>query len=312
MARTIRTSRPNAALQWLRDNPSPADLRQRYPREWTRVQSEVESLLARSQTNEVRDYLMGVATAPRTRPGGRLAPAAERASNEARRQIAAHLLRDAILLSSSGATSGSVKFNRVNGLIAQRLLFKTGLERKPVSLWMFRTVWPFLTQRRFLMPLVQPQGIWCFYSRRLIRELTSLIDGRSCVEIAAGDGTLTRFLRNAGADIEATDDHSWCDSITFPSSVAREDAATALRKRQPEVVICSWPPAGNTFERRVFETRSVQLYVVIGSASQVSTGNWETYRQQRTFSMTERQDLAELLLPPEVAHGVLVFERRSQ
>jgi hypothetical protein len=43
------------------------------------------------------------------------------------------------------------------------------------------------------------------------------------------------------------------------------DAVTALRQHAPEVVICSWPPARNTFEREIFRTRSVQMYLVIAS-----------------------------------------------
>ena len=54
----------------------------------------------------------------------------------------------------------------LNGFVAQRLLFARGLERKPVSMRRFRLIWPLLWQRRRLMPLVQPKGIYCFYSRR--------------------------------------------------------------------------------------------------------------------------------------------------
>jgi hypothetical protein len=36
-----------------------------------------------------------------------------------------------------------------------------------------------------------------------------LIGERECLEIAAGDGTLARFLEAEGVRITATDDHSW-------------------------------------------------------------------------------------------------------
>ena len=58
------------------------------------------------------------------------------------------------------------------------------------------------------MPLVQPKGIYCFYSKPLIQDLAALIGQRSCIEIAAGDGTLSRFLAAKGVDLTATDDHS--------------------------------------------------------------------------------------------------------
>jgi hypothetical protein len=71
------------------------------------------------------------------------------------------------------------------------------------------------------MPLVQPKGIYCFYSKPLIERLAGLIGGRSCLEIAAGDGTLSRFLVAAGVRITATDNHSWHDSVDFPDTVLR-------------------------------------------------------------------------------------------
>jgi hypothetical protein len=161
------------------------------------------------------------------------------------------------------------------------------------------------------MPLVQPQGIWCFYSRPLIAELARLIGDRSCLEIAAGDGTLTRFLADAGAHVTATDDYSWSGSESFPATVLQQDARTALRLHQPQVVICSWPPAGNPFEQYVFSTPSVQDYLVIGSPHETSTGNWSAYRAQTAFRLTERPDLGRLLLPPEINHAVLHFTRNT-
>ncbi len=109
----------------------------------------------------------------------------------------------------------------------------------------------------------------------------------------------------------ATDDHSWSDSIEFPASVVKQDARAALRAHAPEVVICSWPPAGNDFERHVFTTPSVQMYVVIGSKHRESTGDWCAYDRQDTFTMTTDDDLARLVLPPEVDHAVHVFRRKS-
>ena len=48
------------------------------------------------------------------------------------------------------------------------------------------------------MPLVQPQGIYCFFSGAFVRELAKLIGDRPALEIAAGDGTLSRFLAARG------------------------------------------------------------------------------------------------------------------
>ena len=220
-----------------------------------------------------------------------------------------HLLKQAILSASTGVSEGRVRFNLVNGFLAQRLLFRRDLERKPVPLRLFRMIWPLLGQRRLLMPLVQPKGIWCFYSKPLISQLAGIIGNRTCLEIAAGDGTLSRFLAGAGVRITATDDYSWSDSITFPDTVLQQDARTALRVHQPQVVLCSWPPAGNPFEQHVFTTASVQQYIVIGSRHEHSTGNWVAYRQQTGFDLICDERLSRLVLPPEVDHAVYRFTR---
>lgn len=297
-------------LRWLETRPALEELTARFPREWHEVRREVEALLARDNPEEVETYILRAAQPATQRPGGRVRAARERANTEARRQMTVLVLKRAILRSSTGVQEGRIRFGLVNGYVAQKLLFRHDLVRKPVPLWLFRLVWPRLTQRRLLMPLVQPQGIWCFYSRPLIRQLAEMIGDRSCLEIAAGDGTLSAFLTSAGVRVIATDDYSWSDSITFPTSVQRQDARAALQAHRPEVVICSWPPAGNTFERYVFKTASVELYIVISSSSELSTGNWADYRRQSSFAWHKSAELSRMVLPPEVDHGVYIFTRR--
>ena len=206
--------------------------------------------------------------------------------------------------------SWTLRFGLVSGWLTQRLLFAgSGLERKPVSMAAFRLVWPLVRQKRYLMPLVEPRGIYCFYSKSLVARLAARIGERPCVEIAAGDGTLARFLRAAGADVVATDDHSWQKTRRAISDVVEQDAHAALRERRPEVVICSWPPAGNPFEKWVFKTPSVKTYIVIASRSELAAGNWADYRAQTSFSMSIDDELGALVLPPEIESAVYVFER---
>jgi hypothetical protein len=159
------------------------------------------------------------------------------------------------------------------------------------------------------MPLVEPKGIYCFYSDALIDRLAALIGDRPCLEIGAGDGTLSRFLDAAGVPVTATDDHSWRKSVTYPAEVLHVDARTALRDHRPAVVLCSWPPAGNPFERAVFVTPSVELYVVISSRHEFASGNWIDYRRQTAFAFAEDPDLSRLVLPPELESAVYVFRR---
>ncbi len=62
-----------------------------------------------------------------------------------------------------GVARGTVRFNLLNGYLAQRLLFAKGLERKPVSIHWFRVLWPLLWQRRlrvFLLGMVLHVCSW--------------------------------------------------------------------------------------------------------------------------------------------------------
>lgn len=221
------------------------------------------------------------------------------------------LLRQHDLARETGHTQGTLRFNRFNGTIAQKLLFDHGLVRKPVSLTAYRMLWPFLSQRRLLMPLVRPHGIYAFYSSQFVHQVAGIIGDRSCLEIAAGDGTLTRFLRGRGVGIVATDDYSWNRYIAFdPEQVVRLEARRALREHQPQAVICGWPPPSNTFERAVFETESVDTYIVITSHSRGDASNWEAYESQTGFTVHRDPKLSRAVLPR--GRNVVLIFRRAQ
>ena len=110
-------------------------------------------------------------------------------------------------------------------------------------------------------------------------------------------------------NITATDDRSW-RAIRFTDDVVQLDARDALRSHQPEIVICSWPPPGNPFERDIFTTPSVQLYIVISSRHRFAAGDWNAYEQQPHFVFSTDRDLSRLVLPPELEAAVYVFEKR--
>jgi hypothetical protein len=299
--------RPSSRQQraWLAGDPPAAEVRERYPEEWARVQRELAQVVDADDVEAIKAYASKVAA------GGKVRNEDEAVRAMARQRLAADALRQMGVAAATGVTSGTLRFGLVSGWLTQRLLFRGGgLERKPVSLRTFRLVWPLVRQKRFLMPLVEPRGIYCFYSRPLVSRLVDLIDGRPCVEIAAGDGTLARFLRDAGADVVATDDYSWQKTRRAITDVVEQDARAALRERKPRVVLCSWPPAGNPFEQHVFRTASVELYVVIGSRSEFAAGNWAAYRDQTDFALAEDPTLSALVLPPEIAPAVWVFRRR--
>lgn len=302
--------RPGDVEAFLATDPSLDELRDAYPDDWAAVQREIGAHLADGGAAGLRAYVQSLASPDPVAAGqGRVKRQEALASATIRQRMAAEIVRRTCVAAATGVSNGKVRFNLVNGWLAQRLLFRGGgLQRKPVSMLRFRLTWPLLTQRRFLMPLVQPRGIYCFYSKPLLRELERLIGDRPCLEIAAGDGTLSRFLRARGVDITATDDHSWKD-VAVADDVVEEDAVTALERLQPRVVLCSWPPASNAFERHVFTTASVERYIVIASTHEFAAGNWADYRRQTAFTFEEHPRLSRLVLPPELESAVYVFDR---
>jgi hypothetical protein len=304
-------------MKWLQSKPSLSDLGAEFPELWDTVRREIAEIVADGSAAGLPEYLKRMALTERllekkhhgSRGDKRIAAALVQqivSSRMAHLAIKQHLISEA-----TGIEKGKVRFNLFNGYLAQMLLFSDGLERKPVSLFWFRLFWPLLWQRRLLMPLVQPEGIYCFYSRKLIDELAVLIGTRTCLEIAAGDGTLSLFLTASGIKITATDDFSWQHEVKYPESVVKADAKDALRDYRPEVVLCSWPPAGNSFEQQVFRTGSVQLYIVIGSRHRFAAGNWVDYQAQSAFEFEEDEKLSGCVLPPELDAAVYIFRRKS-
>lgn len=222
----------------------------------------------------------------------------------------AHLAaRRTLQTAATGVESGRVRFGLFSGWMVQRLLFARGLERKPASLGAFRLLWPLIPQRRLLMPLVQPQGIWCFYSRAFVRGLARRIGDRPTLEVGAGDGTLTRFLAAEGVDVRATDDRSWARPGGYPDEVEAVDAAEAVARDRPRVVVCGFPPPGNRFERRILRVPSVELYVAIVSHHRGAAGDWAAYEAAEGFSGGVDAALSKQVLPPELAPAVVVLER---
>ncbi len=313
----MKNERPEQQLKWLQSQPSLNELGEKFPGLLETVRRELAEIVATGSPAGLPAYLKRMLQAERllekklgsSRGDTKLAAAL--AEQIARTRMAHLSIKQHLISEATGVEKGKIRFNHINGYLAQKLLFVDGLERKPVSLLWFRLLWPLLWQRKFLMPLVQPEGIYCFYSRQLIGELTALTGGRTCLEIAAGDGTLTRFLTDRGVAITATDDHSWSHEVKYSDFVVRRDAQEALREYAPEVVLCSWPPAGNTFEQQVFRSKSVQMYIVISSRHRFAAGNWDDYNAQSTFEFAEDKQLSRLVLPPELDPAVYVFRRRE-
>jgi hypothetical protein len=311
----MKHKKPEKILEYLQQNPPFEELCTEFPQEWVSVQQDLQKIYSEGNAVDLQSYLSrlskpGALTVSDFQRGHADGNGAEaKLSQVIRFRLAHYAVKRHNISAATGIDKGKVRFNLLNGYVSQKLLFSEGLQRKPVSMFWFNLLWPLIWQKKFLMPLVQPEGIYCFYSRQLIVELAGMIGSRKCIEIAAGDGTLTRFLAGEGVQITATDDHSWGHAVKYPESVICRDAKEALNIYAPEVVLCSWPPANNKFEKQVFRTKSVQMYVVIGSRHQFAAGNWSDYKSQTTFAMEEESRLSRLVLPPELNSAVYIFRR---
>ncbi|MEJ2794422.1 hypothetical protein WAE56_13485 [Iodobacter sp. LRB] len=307
---------PEQQWQWLQSGPGLAALSEACPQDWLLVRDELAAVFARRNPAELKQLVER--SSQRMKPDARFLSGerngrafADFVRTQIRQRMTELALRQYAFSAATGVYQGKVRFNFFNGFLAQKLLFKHDLVRKSVSMRAFKRIWPLLWQKRLLMPLVEKHGIYCFYSRELIAGLARIIGQRSCLEIAAGDGTLSRFLSDEGADITASDDFSWGKVLQYPESVQRLDAAAAIARFNPQVVICSWPPSGNRFEKQIFRTRSVETYIVLGSHSRFITGNWADYEAQTAFDWQEDAVLSKLVLPPELKAGVWIFQRKS-
>jgi hypothetical protein len=307
---------PKDELKWVCNEAHLQELMARYPEVWKGVGPELVVALEDGRSQTLNDYSAKARSIEET---WHYKIRKSRFNLKVIESAMPHLVKSRMAIlavgqcyhaAATGKASGKVRFGLLNGYIIQKLLFSRHLTRKPASLKWFRFWWRFVSQKRILMPLVQPKGIYCFYSKELIGELCALIGGRDCLEIASGDGTLTRFLADEGIRIHATDNYSWSHTIEYPATVERLGTKQALDKYQPQAVICSWPPPGNNFEQRVLSARSVEIYVVIGSRYRFASGNWDSYESQERFEWSIDRKLSSLVLPPELESAVLIFRRK--
>jgi hypothetical protein len=144
----------------------------------------------------------------------------------------------------------------------------------------------------------RPRGpLYVLPTRELVAGLARAILGlagprATVLEVAAGDGFLTRSLRRAAPNLgwTATDSGAWEDAqarlsraerrhlpaiagLGLGPGVEKLDAVAAIRRYRPDVVIAAWLPPGTLFDHIV---RAPCRYVLeIGAAGGVAgPGEW--------------------------------------
>lgn len=133
-------------------------------------------------------------------------------------------------------------------------------------------------------------------TREFVRALAArirAIGARRVLEVAAGDGFLSRLLRKAAPEIEviASDSFAWIDprarmnacekrelagkqvpGVRPGPEVLRLDALSAIRRTRPHLVLASWLPPGTLLERLI--RAPVRHVLEIGAKDGVTPGAW--------------------------------------
>ena len=154
-------------------------------------------------------------------------------------------------------------------------------------------------------------GCYLIPPAELVRELRLVIGTRKTLEIGAGRGILASCLRHAGVDITAVDDQSWEGTIPMGRDVLVMDGREALVRFQPQVVLCSWPPPGNSFENEILAYPAVEMYIAILSSHRYASGDHQAYARAEGFRLLKAGTgpMAGMLLPPETGSILYLFIR---
>ncbi|QYG02785.1 hypothetical protein [Massilia sp. NP310] len=136
---------PAKVLAWLRRRPSEEVLKKTFPKEREAMEAELAAALAARDPARLHRLLHpDDESAKRTLSPMTKADQVRVLQAAIRQRMAALAMRRYSLAIATGQKSGKVRFNLFNGVIAQRLLFKRDFERRPVSLFWFRLLWPLL------------------------------------------------------------------------------------------------------------------------------------------------------------------------
>jgi hypothetical protein len=144
---------------------------------------------------------------------------------------------------------------------------------------------------------LDPRGpLYLLPTLELVRELAARIrkmGARRVLEVAAGDGFLSRALQRAAPelDIVASDSGAWADprarmnarerrqlrgvdvpGVRLGPGVERLDALVAIRRTRPDLVLASWLPPGTLLDRLI--RAPVRHVLEIGAKGGVTPGAW--------------------------------------
>lgn len=105
--------------------------------------------------------------------------------------------------------------------------------------------------------LEEHYGMWCYISAPFIDKLANYINGKSVLEVMAGNGYISKGLRDKGQTAIATDSLDWTKENetgrNLVTDVEKLDAINAIQKygKQVKFVIMSWSPDGLSIDQDI-------------------------------------------------------------
>ncbi|RLI18081.1 hypothetical protein DRO54_10615 [Candidatus Bathyarchaeota archaeon] len=113
--------------------------------------------------------------------------------------------------------------------------------------------------------LTRKYHIFEFWNRNYIeclsKEIKRRVNGNLVLEVCAGDGMLSYWLRVYGVNIKATDSGEW--GIKPRNRVEIIDAISAIKKYKPIMVVASWLPYEEPLDIQIFN-EGVPYIILIG------------------------------------------------
>lgn len=177
--------------------------------------------------------------------------------------------------------------------------------------------WSWVSHGACAASMIQKAGFWSIPTTELCHSIKNYTKDKDLLEVGAGRGLFVSGLRQCDVSVIGIDDHSWDQAATPIHSalphLRRLLARDALRQMKPKAVLSVWPPPGNIFERDIFATDSVEIYLAIVSKHRFASGNWADYQsasaQTGRFRCVISEPLNHLLRPIEAEQQLLVFRR---
>lgn len=202
--------------------------------------------------------------------------------------------------------------NRMILWLLERELFDLHHElRLPPQEGLFRFLMRRLAPPEAVVLWLREIGLYWIPTRRLMEHLVTLLTPLEgpILEVGAGSGFFSRQLRAFGVSVRVTDNYSWSNHVPYnPAEVEQIDAAAALKRYSPSVVLTCWSPPGNQYEAQIFKTRSVRHVLAIGPCDGLRSGS-PALDHPTGFKRVCLPDVAQCILPEGVGNQVIHFAR---